>query len=79
MLCNKKVPDRERKMCLVLQVSFEKERSSRYGDSVLKEKKIDWNQCKCRGTEKITWDREKFEIKGVRDTESLLYMKVDCE
>lgn len=27
-------------MCLVLQVSFEKERSSRYGDSVLKEKKL---------------------------------------
>ena len=40
LLCNKKVPDRERKMCLVLQVSFEKERSSRYGDSVLKEKKL---------------------------------------
>ena len=37
-----------------------------------RERKLGWNQWK--GTEKIVRDREKFEIEGVRDGESPLYV-----
>ena len=38
-----------------------------------RERKLGWNQWK--GAEKIVRDREKFEIEGVRDRESPLYIK----
>ena len=76
LLCNKKVPDGERKCPWYWNF---RSRKTEVRDMEIRywEKTIDWNQWKRPRDGEIVWDREKFEIKSVRDIESLLYMKVN--